>query len=144
MNKGHLNRVIFPILHLLLIVCCGCTDNTLKENEELLVFKDAFVIGFDQCAAFRGRVLAIVEPADTILTYNFPDSIYSFPDSLFSNFRFDCLFPNHALSAYPVRVQYRPSTQWEFTGYLCYDDMYTVRLVELLENKQVVIVSIAK
>ena len=106
--------------------------------------RDAFVVGFDQCAMHKGRILAIVEPRDTVITYNFPDSVYTFPDEYFSNYLFDCLFPSKALEEFPVRVKYRPSKPEELTTHICFGDVYTARLSPLVKEKQVVMLSIEK
>jgi len=141
-----MNRLTHSALILAILLCSNCGSDSApeKEQEEPLVFKNAFVVGFDQCAMYKGRILAIVEPKDTVITYNFPDSVYKFPDEYFSNYQFDCLFPGDVLGKFPVRVKYRPSKQEELTAHICFGDVYTARLSPLVKEKQVVIIAIEK
>jgi len=85
------------------LVFIRCSDDAAEKSEEQLELKDAFVIGFDQCARYQGRILAIVNPPDTVITYNFPDSVYDFPDEYYSNYLIDCLFPSEAFDSYPIK-----------------------------------------
>jgi len=133
-------------LVLVILLCSNCSSDSAaeKDSETPPVSRDAFVVGFDQCAMYEGRILAIVEPKDTVITYNFPDSVYVFSDEYFSNYQFDCLFPKEALDKFPVKVKYRPSKTDELTTHICSGDIYTSRLSPLVKEKQVVIVSIEK
>lgn len=126
-------------------ICIRCSDDTaVKPEEGPLVLKDAYVVGYDQCARYQGRILAIVNPPDTVITYNFPDSVYKFPEEYYLNYLNDCLFPSGSLDSYPVKVMFRPSREEEFSAFICFGNIYTARLSPLIKNKQVVIVSIIK
>jgi hypothetical protein len=114
-----------------------------KTNQEL-ISSEALVIGFDQCATSKGRILAILTPADTVITYNFPDSIYGFPNELFDNYQYDCFFPATVLENYPVHVTYTSATSEELSAYICLGSIYTSKLSPLVKNKQVVIISATK
>ena len=135
----NLELSVFMILALVFV---RCSDDAPEKSEEQLELKDAFVIGFDQCARYQGRILAIVNPSDTVITYNFADSVYDFPDEYYSNYLNDCLFPSEALDSYPVKVKFRPSRPEEFSAYICFGNIYTARLSPLIKSKQVVIMSI--
>lgn len=141
-----MNKIALSSLGLIVFLCSNCSDDTPteKQQEEVLVVRNAFVVGFDQCAMYKGRILAIDEPRDTVITYNFPDSVYSFPDAYFSNYLFDCLFPAEVLKKFPVRVKYRPSKPEELSTHICFGDVYTARLSPLVKEKQVVVISIEK
>jgi len=131
-------------LNLIFIFFWNCADEQVKKDEDHLPLKEAFVIGFDQCALGAGRILAIVEPPDTVITYNFPDSLYTFPDSLFSNYLNDCLFPGGTLERYPVSVKYRAATPTEFTGFICHPDFIMATHFHQIGSKQVIVVSVVK
>ena len=135
-----------PIHSILFIICISCSDEpAIKErDEELLQFRDAFVIGFDQCARYHGRIFAITSPPDTVIAYNFPDSVYHFPEEYYSNYLFDCLFPKNVLDKYPIKIKFRPAEQREFSAYICFSNIYIARLGPLVKNKQVVITSVEK
>ena len=127
---------------MLALVFARCSDDAAEKSEEQLELKDAFVVGFDQCARYQGRILAIVNPPDTVITYNFPDSVYNFPEEYYLNYLNDCLFPSEALGSYPVKVMFRLSRPEEFSAYICFGNIYTARLSPLIKGKQIVIVSI--
>jgi hypothetical protein len=138
----YFNR-ISVLFALMTVIFVSCAEQEETPETEVLVWREAFVIGFDQCAKDQGRVLAIVDPPDTVLTYNFPDSIYSFREELFANYQVDCLFPKFVLKNYPVRIKYRPSWQGEFLVYPCVGNIGP-RLSALIENKQVAIIAVER
>ncbi len=141
------------VLSLTFITCCNI-ENPIDEDPTTCDtcdnFQDAFVIGFDQCAASSelgmsaGYLIAVPVKGDTMMTYNFPDSLYQFPKEYFAYAIFRALFPDSARYDFPVRIKYRFALEEEMISIVC--PGYIVHhtgMFKFIEN-QIVILDVTK
>ncbi len=103
-----------------------------------------YVVGIDQCSN-KGFVLTILNPADTLVTYNLPDSLYHFPkdvnSDIYNNRTFDFLFPSAYLNKYPITYSYDVASPDQEIFPLCAGNVFTGHYTGTigLHGKQIII-----
>ncbi|HKJ81153.1 MAG TPA: hypothetical protein VJ954_03970 [Ignavibacteriaceae bacterium] len=83
---------------------------------------DGYVVGFDPCSYITnhiGYVIVSDDLKDTLITYNFPDSVFTFSTSLFSNYLISGYFPSDARFFFKVKMEYRLAKGNELVYLLC-------------------------
>jgi hypothetical protein len=115
------NCVVF-ILLLTAIATCK-KDNVHPDPCSELV--NGYIIGFSQCAIGKGFVLAIINPPDTIETFNLPDSIYNLSknikDPLYANWLYDYRFPQAYREKFPIQVSFEAVSEANRHHSICLD-----------------------
>lgn len=132
------------------ITCCSREEPLIEETncDTCENFQEAFVFGFDPCStnpdtgSSAGYLMAVPAKGDTVMTYNFPDSLDQFPKEYFTNYQFMHYFPDSARENFQIKLKYRFASEEEMNWYVCRGDIITPKL-KYLEN-QIIILSIAK
>ena len=136
--------LLFPVLFLF----DGCLDNDKPLCLTCETFSEAFVIGYDPCTAnpdtgkAAGYLIAIPSQGDTVMTYNFPDSLYKFPKEYFVYYQFWHFFPDSARDDFSVKLKYRLANEEEKKWPICRGDIITPKLG--YAKKQIIIISVTK
>lgn len=132
-------RNIFWFCSLIILIAFSCE----KENAEY-INTEGYIIGFDPCEGGtitkdRGFVITCNNFNDTLVTYNFPDTIFEFPQYLFENYAFNFLFPNTEYLNYKIKLQYRFSSEKEKYYPLCRGDINTWGFSHFIKDRQIII-----
>lgn len=90
-------------------------------------YLEGHVVGFDPCTirhSYKPIGYAIIshDLEDTVMTYNFPDSIFNIPSNYFSNYMSSGYFPNKARYEFKIRMTYRSPYENEVVILLCTAD----------------------
>lgn len=121
-------------------IIAGCEK---EKNGEISYQDHGYVIGFNPCEQYTGRVLTLHNSEDTVIAYNFPDSLYIFPRSFFSEYRQRYLFPDSVLEKYPVTLIYRNAIPSEKKYFPCLGSINT-NFTKDVKDRQIIILQINK
>lgn len=86
-----------------------------------------YVIGFNQCSIGKGFIVTTIVPADTLETFNLPDSLYHFPTNLgadiYHNYISDFMFPSSYKNMFPINYSFEIVPESEKHYVICLDQL---------------------
>ena len=130
------------ISHLILI--CFLFVSCEKDNNKAYL-REGYIVGFDPCTIRNnydtGYVIITTDLKDTLMTYNFPDTIFSFPSEYFLNYINSGYFPVEARYEFKIRITYSVAKESEKIYNLCTAD---INLSEFNNALQVITKSASK
>ena len=125
-------------LFCLLFAACNKNDDNLYQAE-------GYIVGFDPCTIRHnydiGYVIISSNLKDTLLTYNFPDTIYNFPKEYFQNYVNSGYFPSTARYEFHIHITYSIAKEDESIYHLCATD---INMSEFYKAIQVIIKIVSK
>jgi len=83
---------------------------------------DGYIVGFDPCSYATNHIAYVIVSdnlKDTLITYNFPDTVFTFPPSLFSNYLNSGYFPSDVRYLYKVKIEYKVAEGNDLVYLLC-------------------------
>jgi hypothetical protein len=107
------------------IISCTKESNLIPEFE--YTNNVGYVIGYNPCSGGFGTALnklglliAVNSLADTLIAYNFPDSLFTFPEAAFQNqSAYYFFFPQNLRMTYKFQFSYRDPTENEIVYSIC-------------------------
>lgn len=132
-------KVIVVLLPLLFVVF-ACH----KDDSEPVFTTEGYIIGFDPCTIRHpgydlGLAIVSTDVQDTLVTYNFPDSIYNFPDEYFQNYMSSAYFPDSARYEYKIKIEYKKAENDEVVILECLADFNQADFSKQIMYNQVII-----
>jgi hypothetical protein len=129
-----------------LLILIGCKKDNIKIAPCSQLVK-ASVVGYHQCDLTKGFIIALSSPADTVETFNLPDSLFHFPTDLeadiYKNYVKDFLFPPVYQGKYFFSVAYDEVPTKDKLLPLCSDNIFTPHYIHAVK-RQVKITCAAK
>ena len=114
-------KILILILTGIVIISC---ENDVTQNR--VITKNAYIIGFDPCTVKHnydlGYIIVSTDLMDTLVSYNFPDSIVSIPKEYFDNYWNSGYFPVYARYKFKISITYRLAAEDEKIYLLCTTD----------------------
>ncbi len=109
----------------------ACQEMGETDNDQIVYTTTGYIFGFDPCLTREpyeiGEGLLIATPADTLLTYNFPENVVEFPPGIFDNWQWQYVFDLQATKGNPdfkVRFRYRHANEEEMIYPLCHGSIF--------------------
>lgn len=134
---------------IILFAIIGITSFSCEKEKHEIKQTEGYIIGFDQCEGGvltndRGFVIACNNFADTLVTYNLPNTLFDFPQYLFADYIYSFLFPNPEYLNYKIKFQYRFSSEKEKYYPLCLGTINTWGFTHSVKDRQIIIKNIQK
>lgn len=115
-------------------------ENTTPDPCANLV--EGYVVGFNQCWMGKGFIVTTISPADTLETFNLPDSLYHFPtdarSDIYRNYINDFLFPTDYKNKFPVSFSFEVLPESDRQHVICSDQFighYTIAVKKQIRIK---------
>jgi len=126
----------------------GCLKDNKEPETDQFKCAEGFIVGFDPCTINQnypiGYVIITSNYSDTLVTYNFPDTIFYFPPIYFQNYRNSAYFPDSALTEFRTRIIYRKAKENELNRNLCTHEINQSDFFLQFEKNQIIIISATK
>jgi hypothetical protein len=102
-----------------------------------------YIIGFEPCNPYEGKIISLNLSADTVATYTIPKGTYAFPEALFAK-RAEFLFADSVAGRYPISITYRLADEFEKQYFACSGSIVWWRpeLRMRIQQKQIMILKI--
>lgn len=116
-----------------------------RDNDTIVFYKEGYVVGFDQCSYQHnydlGFAIITKNLSDTLMSYNFPDTVFTFPEMYFQNYVNSGYFPNSARFEFKIKFSYKIATKEELVFNLCTTD---INASDFTKSVQVILMSVEK
>jgi hypothetical protein len=133
---------------MIFLLAITCQEESIEHYTDQNKSADGFIIGFDPCTINHnygtGYVIITTDFKDTLVTYNFPDTIFYFPPEYFQNYRSSAYFPDSALDDFRTKIIYRKAKENELNVNACTHDINQSDFYRQFDNNQVIIISATK
>jgi hypothetical protein len=132
------------VMKKLLMFCFVAISLCYCAKKEDGISKDCYLVGFDPCSYAThqiGYVLISSNLQDTVITYNFPDSLFTIPPEYYANYVNTGYFPTEARYRYRTYFNCKVAVGKEliYLGCLAY-----LNQSEFLNATQVITLSASK
>jgi hypothetical protein len=128
-----MKKIISFVIMLTILTSCS------KKEDKIST--DCYLVGYQPCThayEHKGYVLISSNLQDTLLTYNFPDSIFKIPPEYFENYVTTGYFPDEARYSFKTKYYCRVATRAELIYPGCFANINTS---EFTHAKQVITLS---
>jgi hypothetical protein len=125
---------------LTILIAAGCV----YHSDQYAIFTSTgYIIGFDPCNPYEGKIISLNLNTDTVATYSIPIGSYAFPEALFAK-RAEFLFPDSVAGRYPISITYRLADKSEKQYFACSGSIVWWRpeLLMRIQQKQIIILKI--
>jgi hypothetical protein len=131
-------KIKIVILLCLLLAMCS-------KHEDENILKEGYIVGFDPCSFQHNYKLGLAiitkDLKDTLMTYNFPDTLFNFPSNYFSNYYNSGYFPSKARYEFDIKFAYTIADKDQKVYNLCTPD---INQADFNNATQVIITSVTK
>ena len=129
------------MLHLLLLsfMLMSC-----EKNDNKTIHAEGYIVGFNPCSLKNqyatGYVIITQDLKDTLMAFNFPDTIYKFPLVFFQDYENTGYFPSNVRFEYKIRITYTIATESEKIYPFCFAN---INQSEFYKTTQVIIKTVS-